>query len=312
MPPGFITMSYIPYTYLIGWTILDCYYYGVRTAKGSTPEDFWKTYFTSSKQVKKLRIQYGDPDVIMIRKTFTSKESAFAWETKVLRRMKVRSSRKWLNISENEGFIGLAQKIGRPKNSLTVKCTKTGNLINIHPKDPKFLSGEYIHPTKGTKSVFDTVTQHFCRIPVDNNSDQYISINKGYAVVKIKNSETFIRIKKEDFDPDLHEHHRGSGPKNLSEEQRLEMSSRMSGERNPMYGKPGSFLNKNHSKESIEKIKKTKIERGTLKGDRHPMFGKSAVKGRKWYYDDNEKTYYLFPSDPLTANLHLGRKPSSA
>lgn len=68
MPPGFITMSYIPYTYLIGWTILDCYYYGVRTAKGSTPEDFWKTYFTSSKQVKKLRIQYGDPDVIMIRK----------------------------------------------------------------------------------------------------------------------------------------------------------------------------------------------------------------------------------------------------
>ena len=44
----------IPYTYIIGWSSLNKWYYGVRYAKNCKPEDLWKTYFTSSKHVKEF------------------------------------------------------------------------------------------------------------------------------------------------------------------------------------------------------------------------------------------------------------------
>lgn len=86
-----------PYTYLIGWTHLNKYYYGVRFAKGCKPSDLWVSYFTSSKTVLELRRQEGEPDLIEIRKTFDCKLSAIAWEEKVLRRMNVLKEDKWLN-----------------------------------------------------------------------------------------------------------------------------------------------------------------------------------------------------------------------
>lgn len=39
---------YTPYTYLIGWSKHNIWYYGKRTAKNCHPNDFWVTYFTSS------------------------------------------------------------------------------------------------------------------------------------------------------------------------------------------------------------------------------------------------------------------------
>ncbi|MCA9496708.1 MAG: hypothetical protein KC589_07200, partial [Nanoarchaeota archaeon] len=78
---------YTPYTYLIGWSNLNKFYYGVRTAKNCNPNDFWVKYFTSSKEVKKFRKENGDPDIIQIRKTFKDKDSATKWESTVLRRL---------------------------------------------------------------------------------------------------------------------------------------------------------------------------------------------------------------------------------
>jgi hypothetical protein len=89
--------NYAPYTYLIGWNTLGKYYYGVRYAKNCNPSDFWKRYFTSSKKVKEYVNQYGKPDVIEIRKTFSSAAAAIKWETTVLRRLNVLVEDKWLN-----------------------------------------------------------------------------------------------------------------------------------------------------------------------------------------------------------------------
>lgn len=86
-----------PYTYLIGWTHLNKYYYGVRFAINCKPSDLWISYFTSSKTVSVLREQEGEPDLIQIRKTFDCKTNAINWEEKVLRRMKVLKEEKWLN-----------------------------------------------------------------------------------------------------------------------------------------------------------------------------------------------------------------------
>lgn len=94
-------IEYIPYTYLIGWSNHDIWYYGVQYNKRANPSNLWTTYFTSSKQVKLARSEYGEPDVIEVRKVFTDKDDARLWEHKVLCRMHVRKSKRWLNQSDN-------------------------------------------------------------------------------------------------------------------------------------------------------------------------------------------------------------------
>ena len=93
-----------PFTYLIGWSKLDKWYYGVKYAKGTQPNDLWNTYFTSSKYVKQLRENHGEPDVIQIRKTFDNQEKARDWESIVLKRMRVRIDERFLNKTDNKTY----------------------------------------------------------------------------------------------------------------------------------------------------------------------------------------------------------------
>lgn len=88
---------YKPYTYLIGWSDQQKFYYGVRFAKNCNPSDLWVKYFTSSEPVAEFRKEYGEPDIIQIRKTFNSKESAILWEQKVLIKINARYNPLFLN-----------------------------------------------------------------------------------------------------------------------------------------------------------------------------------------------------------------------
>jgi hypothetical protein len=91
----------ISYTYLIGWKNHNKWYYGVRYSSKCNPNDLWKKYFTSSKEVKLFRQNYGEPDIIQVRKTFDNSIKAKIWEEKVLRRMSVSKNDKWLNVRED-------------------------------------------------------------------------------------------------------------------------------------------------------------------------------------------------------------------
>ena len=93
-----------PYCYLIGWSNLNIWYYGVRYAKNCHPADLWKTYFTSSETVKQFRIEFGEPDIIEVRKQFENVDSAIKFEHKVLRRMRVVENIKWLNKTDGRAF----------------------------------------------------------------------------------------------------------------------------------------------------------------------------------------------------------------
>jgi len=93
---------YIPYTYLIGWSHINKWYYGVEysnSKKIANPKNLWTIYFTSSNIVKKFREEYGEPDVIQIRKIFTKgnrKErqiKASLWEHKVLSKIDITSDK---------------------------------------------------------------------------------------------------------------------------------------------------------------------------------------------------------------------------
>ena len=97
---------YTPYTYLIGWTDRNKYYYGVRYAQNCHPNDFWVSYHTSSVYVKEHRELYGEPDIIQIRKTFIDKHIAIEWEHKVLKRMDVISDNRFLNKSAGRPIGG--------------------------------------------------------------------------------------------------------------------------------------------------------------------------------------------------------------
>lgn len=74
-------------------------------------------------------------------------------------------------------------------------------------------------------------------------------------------------------------------------------------------GLPGTWIGKSHTEESKRKISLSK--KGQSSGEKNPMYGKSAVLGRKWY-NDNIKTYYLFPDDPSTTTLNQGRLKKSS
>lgn len=101
-----MNVNYTPYTYLIGWSYLDKWYYGTEYGVVKTPrahpDNLWKTYFTSSKIVQYFREMYGEPDVIEIRRVFNSgsneerMEKAIIWEKKVLTKIDI-TKEKWLN-----------------------------------------------------------------------------------------------------------------------------------------------------------------------------------------------------------------------
>lgn len=92
-----------PYTYLIGWKSLNKWYYGVKYAKNCHPDELWVSYHTSSKDVKGLREQFGEPDVIEVRRVFETRtntdtsDDAREWEHKVLRRIQAVRKKEWIN-----------------------------------------------------------------------------------------------------------------------------------------------------------------------------------------------------------------------
>ncbi|MFA6198819.1 MAG: NUMOD3 domain-containing DNA-binding protein [Bacteroidales bacterium] len=94
-----MSTTFKPYTYLIGWSSLNKFYYGVQYGTKANPKNLWTTYFTSSKYVKEFREFYGEPDIIQVRKVFETKEKAIQWEFKIIQRMKIVSSSNWLNRS---------------------------------------------------------------------------------------------------------------------------------------------------------------------------------------------------------------------
>ena len=95
------TSIYCPFTYLIGWSHYDRWYYGVRYARGCHPGDLWTKYFTSSKIVKTFRKEHGEPDVIKVRQTFNDSLQAREWEFKALRRLNAVKDKRWLNQNNN-------------------------------------------------------------------------------------------------------------------------------------------------------------------------------------------------------------------
>jgi hypothetical protein len=130
----------IYYTYIIGWSKHNRFYYGVRYSKNSNPKELWKTYFTSSKHVLQFRQIYGEPDIIDIRKTFDNVNKARLWENTVLRRLKVIEKDIWINKTDNLSIDPISAQIGakKPKSDeFKKKCrdNRLGKKLNEDTKE---------------------------------------------------------------------------------------------------------------------------------------------------------------------------------
>lgn len=86
-----------PYTYLIGWTDYNKWYYGVRYGIHCNPSDLWKSYFTSSNKVKQFITTHGEPDIVTVRKIFDDPKKAKLWEDRVLMHIPKDKRDCWLN-----------------------------------------------------------------------------------------------------------------------------------------------------------------------------------------------------------------------
>lgn len=128
--------KYLSYTYLIGWSSLDLWYYGARTANVCKPEDdLWIHYFSSSKYVKETRLQENEPDIIQVRRTFSTIKEAFTFESKVLMMLDAKNSAKWLN--RNNGSLDRTacshetrEKLSKARKGKPLSTTHRANIGN--------------------------------------------------------------------------------------------------------------------------------------------------------------------------------------
>jgi len=139
------TLSFnTPYTYHIGWSKLNTHYYGVRYSRRCHPADLWVNYFTSSKIVKEFKKEYGEPDIVEVRKTFTNNDDAGMWELMVLKKLDAANRSNWLNSHNgNNGNF----KLDRSKNKYKKLTSEEFDYKRIRKRENKWWNN-------GIKQVF--------------------------------------------------------------------------------------------------------------------------------------------------------------
>ena len=180
------------YTYVIGWSHLNKFYYGAQWNKKADPSALWKTYFTSSTAVKKFRELHGDPDVIEIRKEFgTDAAQCRNWEERMLRRLRKENTGKWLNRSAG------SSKWFSPSGMVHAIDTRTG--IGVYVSTTEYAENEnLVHKLSGRTSMMkDSTLEKMSKAKIGKRLSEYhcnrISESlKGRTVVH--SSETCSKI----------------------------------------------------------------------------------------------------------------------
>lgn len=183
-----------PFTYLIGWSKYNIWYYGSKYSKNCKPQDLWTKYFTSSNHVFEFRKNNGEPDIIEVRKIFSSKDKCVLWESKFLNKINAAKRVDFLN--KRNGFKTAAMNVG-----FSVYIDKCGNKIRTSNNDLRVISGELTPRSKGF-SVFRNRNGDI--FYVSNNDPRVLSgelfgITKGLGLYRnIKTGET-VQTTKDDI-----------------------------------------------------------------------------------------------------------------
>lgn len=119
--PSKIFNARLPYVYLIRHISSGKFYAGSRTSKTCHPNDFWTSYFTSSKIVKDLIVKDGRDSFEILEIIPRPLDDALEYEVALLKSVNAAKSDRWLNrsngaknfatplglIPHNKGKIGM-------------------------------------------------------------------------------------------------------------------------------------------------------------------------------------------------------------
>ena len=172
--------QYLSYTYLIGWTEHDTWYYGVRTANKHEPEnDLWVHYFTSSKHVTKFRELHGEPDVVQIDETFDSKVDACDYETRKLKELNILNETKWLNRNINHVIKNeIHPNVG--KMSIWNPSLRKAKFIKVHEPIPVGWKKGRVPMSEESRQKMKNAWRKRRLIPVSEETRKKLSeANKG-------------------------------------------------------------------------------------------------------------------------------------
>lgn len=183
-------LEYRPYTYLIGWSAHNTYYYGVEyadTIKIANPSNLWKTYFTSSKYVTEARIKFGEPDIIQIRKVFSSKQDAQMWEQRVILKSKLYLKDNFLNkgcgtiINHDDPVIKNKMKIAAQKpRSDAFKQSRSTSMVKswqngVFDNRPEVTNETKAKISKILKEKWSIIPHHSLNVNLSNDHKSAIS-----------------------------------------------------------------------------------------------------------------------------------------
>lgn len=187
---------YIPYTYFIGWTKYNKFYYGRRTAKNCNPIEFWNKYFTSSDRVKEFRKKHGDPDIIQIRKTFPNNSTAcILWEHKVLRRINAKHNTSFLNQTNGDckwDTTGISRKLSEKEKSLISQRMLGNTCATGKPKSDEHK--QKISESQKGISRYWLIGNKRSKETRDKQSNSLKGKNKGYVTCFDITIKAFVRI----------------------------------------------------------------------------------------------------------------------
>lgn len=208
--------KYLSYTYFIRWSIHDRQYYGVRYTEQlkhrSPDEDLWIYYFSSSPRVKEFRKENGEPDIILIDKTFADEKEARKYEIRFLKENDVVNDERWLNESDRPGPPIIKGKnhhaYGKPRSEQTKKKISDSSKNKILSKKHKQNLSKSLSGRKLSEEHKQNISDGLKGKPKSKEHKNHLSRSQKNKVV--------------------------------SDETRQKLSNALKGEKNPNFGKPKS------------------------------------------------------------------------
>lgn len=213
---------YQPYTYLIGWSGFNKWYYGCQYSNSKQrgiahPSNLWNTYFTSSRYVEDFREQYGDPDIIEVRKVFNEAQKAIRWEQRVLSKLNLAKRSEWLN-KHNGGEKFYVDEIVAYKISNSLK----GKILTDETKE------KLRRANLGKKQSLETIEKRITKIKgrkkLPHTKEAKLKISKSLrGKMHTEEHKEKIRLKMigRKFSEETKEKMRKPKPKGFSEKLRL-------------------------------------------------------------------------------------------
>jgi hypothetical protein len=184
----------VPYTYIIGWSDHNKWYYGCQYSSKSHPQNLWTKYFTSSKSVFNFRKEYGEPDIVLVCETFDDPLDAKKWEDDVLLSIPKDQYSYWLN----KRFGSFKGVVDSPERREKLRLTKLGTIPwNKGKTNADFISlGKKIIPgkPKGSKEKESTKKKKSDsqkkKVNIRNlTTGEYMRVDKEVGYEMIKNGE---------------------------------------------------------------------------------------------------------------------------